>query len=920
MWESRRRAWPSEARLTAYRLMVLSALAGGANTAWAQSIYFEDDFDCSNEAVFGRPRGAHGWQSVNPQDPFRTDANGGVSPVTDVTSGGFGRPADAYENFLLTGHPRWHYVSVEATLQSADDDAIGLVAGYQNPDRYYACYWTKNQWMDCGSNAELTVVPRALLIRVDADESCSAGYAVDADFSFAYGASVPYRARLEVLPRADGDLVRCVVDTDLDGVLGTPADLVLTYLDEEPLGDGLAGVMTYDNGNGGQTPPRADAVIDDVVITGQDPDGDFDGLPDQVETAIGTAPNTRDSDGDCIGDRFEARMPAAVPDTDGDGTIDPLDLDSDGDAVPDQLEVDVCDATIPPPDRDCDGTPDFRDPDSDGDGVLDEDEDLDGDGLSNRQEATLGTDPVDADTDDDGLSDAQEVALGAPDLLDPTVDTDPRDADTDDDGIPDGEERVIGADGVVTDPLDSDSDDDGLTDGIETGVSAPLPGGVSLGLRLPFVGTDPAAFVPDADPTTTTNPTAVDSDGGSVSDGIEDTDRNGRVDAVERDPNDPNDDLPCGDGRVRGDEECDDGNRSDGDGCSSGCVVEVGFSCLGVPSVCTDDSDNDGVSNLEDNCPNDSNPDQLDSDGDGIGDVCDTDADADGLTDSEERSLGTDPGDPDTDDDGLTDFEEVEAATPKMLNPAVDTDPVDADTDDDGIADGEERIAGADDVITDPLRADTDEDGLADGLETGVIAPVLAGVSDRGLISYRGTDPASFVADQDPTTTTDPTDADTDDGTVSDGIEDTNRNGRVDGRERDPSNPGDDIPCGDGRVLDEEECDDGRRIDGDGCSSVCTVERGYLCRQEPSQCREDRDEDGVADSDDNCVDDPNPGQVDDDGDGIGDVCDPATTRQVADLVVEAGCACRRPGSIAVHWGWMMLVAALVAVRRRENGP
>lgn len=62
-------------------------------------------------------------------------------------------------------------------------------------------------------------------------------------------------------------------------------------------------------------------------------------------------------------------------------------------------------------------------------------QDSDGDGLTDHEEAILGTDLYSADTDRDGVSDLQEILLG----------TDPTSPDTDGDGIIDGNELHNGA-------------------------------------------------------------------------------------------------------------------------------------------------------------------------------------------------------------------------------------------------------------------------------------------------------------------------------------------------------------------------------------------------------------------------------------------------------------------------------------------
>ena len=86
-----------------------------------------------------------------------------------------------------------------------------------------------------------------------------------------------------------------------------------------------------------------------------------------------------------------------------------------------------------------------------------------------------------------------------------------------------------------------------------------------------------------------------------------------------------------------------------------------------------------------------------------------SDSDGDGLTDAAETDThGTNPNDPDSDDDGINDGREVGAG----LDPL---DPSDAalDLDGDGLTNLDELSVN----LTEPADADTDHDGMADGFE-----------------------------------------------------------------------------------------------------------------------------------------------------------------------------------------------------------
>jgi 6-phosphogluconolactonase (cycloisomerase 2 family) len=236
----------------------------------------------------------------------------------------------------------------------------------------------------------------------------------------------------------------------------------------------------------------------------------------------------------------------------------------------------------------------------------------------------------------------------------------------------------------------------------------------------------------------------------NVSDSNDDNDS--EPDLTDAFPLDP-DETTDTDGDGIGNNEDDD---DDGDG-----VLDVNDAFPLDPTETTD-TDGDGVGDIADNCLNITNPNQTDSNNDGIGDAC-TDADGDGVADNNDNCPTiANPTQTDTDGDGLGDAcdtltdSDGDGVADNIDNCPSNYNPTQTDTDGDGLGNACDTLTDSDgDGVADSVdncpstsnsdQRDTDSDGIGDLCDSYPGALIFIEQKSDGLDGVDGLDAAFGV-------------------------------------------------------------------------------------------------------------------------------------------------------------------------------
>ena len=453
-------------------------------------------------------------------------------------------------------------------------------------------------------------------------------------------------------------------------------------------------------------------------------DSDTDGVNNADDDFDFDASETTDSDNDTVGDNVDNCLVDANTDqldTDSDGAGDVCDSTPTGDTDNDTIDnaVDNCPAIA---------NTDQLDTDSDGAGnVCDStpngDDDSDTiDNLADNCPAIANTDQL--DTDSDGAGD---VCDAFPNDADNDIDGDTVSGDIDNcPTIANTNQLDSDSDGAgdVCDsfPNDADNDIDGDTVSGDIDNCPTIANTNQLDSDSDGAG-DVCDSTPNGDDDSDTIDNLADNCPAIANTDQLDTDSDGAGDVCDAFPNDADNDID-GD-TVSGDiDNCPsiaNTDQADLDGDLTGNVCDIDADADGAngdgaggPSVTdsndldaniTIDSDSDTVDDLTDNCPNTSNTDQADLDGDLTGNVCDIDADGDGAN-------GDGAGGPSATDSNDLDANVSVDADSDNIDDSVDNCPSDANNDQSDIDNDTQGDVCDSDIDGDTLANAVDPDPL----------------------------------------------------------------------------------------------------------------------------------------------------------------------------------------------------------------
>ncbi len=281
----------------------------------------------------------------------------------------------------------------------------------------------------------------------------------------------------------------------------------------------------------------------------------------------------------------------------------------------------------------------------------------------------------------------------------------------------------------------------------------------------------------------------------------------------------------CGNRVVNIYETCDDGNLFDGDGCSSACITEYGYTCPSDGGECSEvqvDVSLCGNSELD---PGEICDDGNKTDGDGCSAVCNIEPGY--ICETVGESCKKDE-------------EYVNLCGNKVID-------ADEACDDGNAVDGDGCSSDCRSIESGYKCPDAGELCVLESCGNGVLDPGEDCDDGASSVDYSfmpgGCTELCRLAHY-----------------CGDGIVDKDHeqcdNGGI-------NNPDDyngcslfcehgNLYCGDGRITHQVTCDDGNDVSGDGCSSECKLELGYLCDVPGQACQKVSSDDNPPDDGANC--------------------------------------------------------------------